>query len=144
MVLSLNTASSLNYMIQMVQWHWDLHKRKPTGGKKRPYRKKRRYERGRDPALTVIDERRIRIKRVRGGRVKYSLASDLYANVIDTETGVCKKVKILRVIANKANRDYERRGVITKGAIIEVEIGKAEVTSRPGQDGVVNAKLIKA
>ncbi|MEM1584075.1 MAG: 30S ribosomal protein S8e [Nitrososphaerota archaeon] len=127
----------------MVQWHWDLHKRKPTGGKKRPYRKKRRYERGRDPALTIIGDRKIREKRIRGGGVKYSLASDHYANVIDPETGVCKKVKILRVIANKASRDYERRGVITKGAIIETEIGKARVTSRPGQNGVINAVVTK-
>lgn len=127
----------------MVQWHWDLHKRKPTGGKKRPYRKKKRHDRGRDPALTIIGDRKIRVKRVRGGGVKYSLASDHYANVIDAETGACKKVKILRVIANKASRDYERRGVLTKGAIIETEIGKAKVTSRPGQDGIINAILLK-
>lgn len=127
----------------MVQWHWDLHKRKPTGGKRRPYRDKRRYERGGDPALTLIGDREVRIKRVRGGGIKYSLASEHYANVMDTETGICKKVKILRVVANKANRDYERRGVITKGAIIETEIGKAKVTSRPGQNGIVNAILLK-
>jgi len=127
----------------MVQWHWDLHKRKPTGGKKRPYRKKRRYERGGDPALTLIGDKEVKIKRQRGGGLKYSLASDYYANVVDSEMGTCKKVKILRVIANKANRDYERRGVITKGAIIETEAGKARVTSRPGQDGIINAILLK-
>ncbi|RLF79472.1 30S ribosomal protein S8e, partial [Thermococci archaeon] len=42
-----------------------------------------------------------------------------------------------------ANRQYVRRNIITKGAIIQTEIGKAIVTSRPGQDGVVNAVLIK-
>ncbi|MCL7384367.1 MAG: 30S ribosomal protein S8e [Thaumarchaeota archaeon] len=127
----------------MVQWHWDLHKRKPTGGKKRPYRKKRRYERGGEPVLTLIGDRKVKIKRQRGGGLKYSLASDYYANVVDSETGTCKKVKILRVIANKASRDYERRGVITKGAIIETEAGKARVTSRPGQDGIINAILLR-
>jgi len=127
----------------MVQWHWDLHKRKPTGGKKRPYRKKRRYERGGDPVLTLIGDREVKTKRQRGGGLKYSLVSDYYANVVDSETGICKKVKILRVIANKASRDYERRGVITKGAIIETEAGKARVTSRPGQDGIINAILLK-
>lgn len=128
----------------MVQWHWDLHKRKPTGGKKHPYRKKRRYERGGDPVLTMIGEREVKAERGRGGGLKYSLMSDHYANVFDSDTGTCKKVKILRVIANKANRDYERRGVITKGAIIETEIGKARVTSRPSQDGIINAILLKA
>ncbi|MCE4622698.1 MAG: 30S ribosomal protein S8e, partial [Desulfurococcales archaeon] len=33
--------------------------------------------------------------------------------------------------------------IIVKGAIIETTEGKAIVTSRPGQDGVVNAVLIK-
>jgi small subunit ribosomal protein S8e len=54
------------------------------------------------------------------------------------------KSKILKVSKNTANRDYERRGVISKGAVIETEAGSALVTSRPGQNGVVNAVLIKA
>ena len=37
----------------------------------------------------------------------------------------------------------ELRGIITKGALIETELGKAIVTSRPGQDGVVNALLVE-
>jgi small subunit ribosomal protein S8e len=49
----------------------------------------------------------------------------------------------LRVSKNPANKDYERRGVITKGAILETELGLAKVLSRPGQDGVINAVLIK-
>jgi small subunit ribosomal protein S8e len=31
---------------------------------------------------------------------------------------------------------------VTKGAIIQTEIGKARVTSRPGQSGAINAVLI--
>ena len=54
------------------------------------------------------------------------------------------KSKIVKVTKNPANRDYERRGVISKGAVIETESGTATVVSRPGQDGVVNAILIKA
>ncbi|HDN05822.1 MAG TPA: 30S ribosomal protein S8e, partial [Candidatus Bathyarchaeota archaeon] len=46
------------------------------------------------------------------------------------------------VIRNPANVDYDRRGVITKGAIIETSLGLARVTSRPGQNGVINAVLI--
>jgi len=127
----------------MPQWHSDLHKRKPTGGKRRPYRKKRRYERGGEPALTILGERRLREKRTRGGGTKYALASDTYANVLDPENKMARKVKILRVLSNPASRDLERRGVITKGAVIETELGKARVTSRPGQNGVINAILIK-
>lgn len=127
----------------MPQWHGDLHKKKPTGGRRRPYRKKRRYERGGEPTLTLLGERKLREKRVRGGGVKYALAADLYANVIDPEAKTAKRSRILRVLSNPASRDLERRGVITRGAIIETELGRARVTSRPGQDGVINAILIK-
>jgi small subunit ribosomal protein S8e len=47
------------------------------------------------------------------------------------------------VTKNPANRDYERRGVISKGALIETESGTAVVVSRPGQHAVVNAVLVK-
>ena len=54
-----------------------------------------------------------------------------------------KKTKILKVLENPTNNDYQRRGVITKGAILETQDGKCKVVSRPGQDGIVNAILIK-
>jgi small subunit ribosomal protein S8e len=63
--------------------------------------------------------------------------------VYDAASGKTVKSKIVRVTSNRANREYERRGVITKGATIETELGKAKVTSRPSDDGVVNAVLMK-
>lgn len=127
----------------MVQWHSDLHKRKLTGGRRRPYRKKRKYERGGEPVFTMIGERKLKEKRTRGGGAKYALVSDIHANVLDPEKKIARKVKILRLVSNPASRDLERRSIITKGAIIETELGRAKVTSRPGQDGVINAVLIK-
>ena len=49
----------------------------------------------------------------------------------------------MRVVKNPVNVDYDRRGVITKGAVIETSLGLARVTSRPGQDGIINAVLIR-
>ena len=43
---------------------------------------------------------------------------------------------------NSANPNYVRRNIITKGAIVETPEGNAKVTSRPGQDGVINGILI--
>lgn len=63
------------------------------------------------------------------------------ANVSDS-SGRTTRSKILRVKKSPANRDYERRGVITKGAVLETEAGDAVVTSRPTDDGVVNAVLV--
>ena len=67
----------------------------------------------------------------------------MYANVHDPKTGHTKKVKILAVVKNPADRNLDRMKVITKGTIIETELGTAKVTSRPGQDGTVNAVLIQ-
>jgi small subunit ribosomal protein S8e len=53
------------------------------------------------------------------------------------------KTKIIRVLENSANKDYERRGVLSKGALVETELGIARVVSRPGQDGSMNAILTK-
>ncbi|RLF08315.1 MAG: 30S ribosomal protein S8e [Thermoprotei archaeon] len=126
----------------MPQYHGrDL--KKPTGGKIRPHRKKRKYEMGRDPLETVLADHESRIiRRVRGGNHKVGLKYAVYANVLDPETNRSYKLKILSVKENPASVDYSRRGVITKGAIIETEKGLARVTSRPGQDGIVNAVLI--
>jgi small subunit ribosomal protein S8e len=124
-------------------WHSDLHKRKPTGGKKRAARGKRKFERGGAFIGTVIKERLYVTRRVKGGGEKARLHSTDKANVSIPKTGKTQKVKILRVIKNPANVDYNRRGIITKGTIIETEIGTAKVTSRPGQDGIVNAILME-
>jgi small subunit ribosomal protein S8e len=126
----------------MSVWHGDLHKRKPTGGKRRPYRGKRKFEQGSFPVETVLGEPKRKIERGRGGNIKVKVLSEKYACVTDLKTGKTEKAEILRVVKNPANVDYNRRGVITKGAIIETSLGLARVTSRPGQNGVINAVLI--
>lgn len=125
------------------QSHGNLHKKKPTGGKKRPWRGKRAFEAGSEPTETVTGELRRRTVRTMGGGVKVKLLSVNWAVVTDQAAGKSSKSKILRVVRNPANVDYQRRGVITKGAIIETELGQARVTSRPGQDGVINAILVE-
>ena len=64
------------------------------------------------------------------------------ASVTDPKSGKTEKTEITRVVRNGANVDYNRRGVITKGAEIETALGLAKVTSRPGSDGIINAVLI--
>ncbi|HIP89869.1 MAG TPA: 30S ribosomal protein S8e [Thermococcus paralvinellae] len=117
--------------------------KKPSGGRIVLARKKRKRELGREPAFTRVAEYKEERKIIRtfGGNRKVRLVQALYANVFDGGKG--RKVRILSVVENPANRQYIRRNIITKGAIIQTEVGKAIVTSRPGQDGVVNAVLIK-
>ncbi len=122
-------------------WHGDLHKRKPTGGKRRPYRGKRKFEMGSFPTETKLGEPKRKVERRRGGNLKVRLLSEKYVNVTDPNSGETKRTEIIRVLKNPSNIDYNRRGVITKGTIIETPLGVACVTSRPGQDGVLNAVL---
>ena len=74
--------------------------------------------------------------------MKIKVLKDKYASVTDLKSGKTEKTEITRVVKNRANLDYNRRGVITKGAEIETGLGLARVTSRPGSDGIINAVLI--
>ena len=126
----------------MSVWHGSLRKRKRTGGRKRVYRVKRNYEKGSFPAETTLGEPKRRNIRGYGGIVKTKVLNDKYATVTNPKSGKTERTEILRVVKNRANVDYDRRGVITKGAEIETSLGLARVTSRPGSDGVINAILI--
>ncbi len=117
-------------------------RRKYTGGRLHFHRKKKKHEAGRPAAETTIGETRRKKIRTRGGGEKIRLLRCEFANVADPRSGTMRKAKIIAVKNNPANPFFIRRNVTTKGAVIETEIGDAIVTSRPGQDGIVNAKLI--
>jgi small subunit ribosomal protein S8e len=122
----------------------NLGGRKLTGGRKVAMRGRRKFEIDRYPNEAVVGPSQVIARRIRGNNNKVAFKRAEFANVIDQENRRVTKSKILRVTKNPANRDYEGRGVVSKGAIIESESGTARVLSRPGQDGVVNAILIKA
>ena len=117
--------------------------RKPSGGKyKQKGRKEKSYELGRDPAFTKLDKRRAQYIRARGNNSKIRILSTDTANLFDPKTKKYEQIKIKTISDNPANRHFIRRNIMTKGSIIETEKGKARITSRPGQDGTVNAVLI--
>ena len=118
----------------------NLVKRKPTGGRSRPDRGRRAYEKDGYAIEPLVGAPSTRPVRRRGGHVSSGVVFAEVANV-SNKTGKTVKSKIVRVKKSPANRDYERRGVITKGAVIETEAGEAVVTSRPTADGVVNGVL---
>ena len=117
---------------------------KPSGGLKKPWRKKRLYERGSPPTMTKLGpDRKVRVDRVRAGELKQRLIRAATANVFNPETKTYSVAKIKTVKDNPANRHFTRANILTRGAIIETEIGKARVTNRPGQEGAINAVLIE-
>ncbi len=119
----------------------NLTKRKITGGKRKAYRGKRRRERKAQPRVVEIGTLVTKTRRVRGGNIiTYVVRADK-VNVA-TPDGT-KNVKIISVVSNPANRDYERRGVITKGAIVATELGNVRITSKPSKNGALSGVLIK-
>lgn len=124
----------------MAQWHLKS-RRTTTGGLLKRHSKKHKHQRGRDFLPAKIAEAKIISNRVRGGSDKRIVLSSNVANVM--VDGKAKKVKFTSVTENKADSQFVRRNTVTKNAVILTELGKARVTSRPGQDGMINAVLIE-
>ena len=127
----------------MEQFH-GKSKRKVTGsgGIIRKFRDKKLHEVGGAFTATKVSEKaEMKKKFCRGKELKIKLKQAAFANLV-TKEGV-KKVKIKAVLESPDNRHYTRMNIITKGAVIDTELGKAKVTSRPGQHGVVCAVLLE-
>jgi len=120
----------------------NLSTSKISGGRRVALRSRRKFEIDRYPNEPLVGEQQTVTRKVRGKNLKTALISASFVNLVLSDSKV-KKTKIIRVLENPTNNDYQRRGVITKGAIIETEDGKCKVISRPGQDGVVNGILVK-
>ena len=119
----------------------NLKSSKITGGRKRASRSRRKYEIDRFPNEALVGDQITITRKVRGKNIKTSVKTIDSVNLaIDSKI---KRVKIIKVLENATNNDYQRRGVISKGAIVETEEGKCRVVSRPGQHGTVNAILVK-
>ena len=118
-------------------------KRKVTGGRIKAHRGKRKHEMGREQTETGLGERKAKRIRVRGGNSKVRLLIAQNANVVNPKTKETKLVKILTVVENSANPHFVRRNIVTKGAVVNTELGKVRITSRPGQDGNINAVLLE-
>lgn len=118
-------------------------KRKPSGGRLRANRKKRRFEIGREQQYAFLGPHKVKLYRVRGANQKVRILNAEWANVTDPKDGTTKRVKILTVKDNPSNPHFVTRNIVTRTATVETELGLARVTSRPGQDGVVNAVLVQ-
>ncbi len=117
--------------------------RKPSGGRRRFNHKKRKAEIGREVILPTIGADRHRKIRTMGGHEKVRILAQKVVNVTDPATGKTQKVEFTTVVENPANPHYVRRNIFTRGAVVQTKLGKAKITSRPGQDGVLNAVLVK-
>ena len=116
--------------------------RKPTGGRLRPNRGKRKFELGSEIVQPVIGATNRKVVNVMGNGSKVKVLKENVVNVTDPKSGKTQKTTMTTEVENPANKNYIRRNILTKGAVVMTELGKAKITSRPGQDGEVNAVLV--
>jgi len=115
--------------------------RKRTGGRRRHSRNKRKFELGEEPTETQVGDGKLKLVEKRGNTEKVRAVQADTASV--ATDGEVVAAEIEDVVENASNPNYVRRNIITKGAIVQTSEGRARVTSRPGQDGQVNAVLVE-
>lgn len=115
--------------------------RKVSGGKYKKARKKKLYELIGQKRIVRIGEEKRKKFIVRGGNKKTFLTKVKFVNaLIDGKT---KKIEIKNVLETPSNKFLARQNVVTKGAIVETDLGKVKITNRPSQEGMVNGILLK-
>ena len=115
--------------------------RKLTGGKYVKQRKKKKFERAGQRKTVKLGKEKRKTVRATGGIKKTFL---LREDVINVQTKDKKqKVKIKNVVETPSNRFLARQNIITKGTIVETDLGKVKVTNRPTQEGNINGILVK-
>lgn len=113
-----------------------------TGGKRRKNSDKNLAHWGSPATNTRVGEKEVRLsKKTKGLGRRPKLKTTQFMNVMGKD-GKVSKVKIRNVVETPDNRHHARQNILTMGAIVDTEAGKAKVTNRVGQDGIVNGRLI--
>jgi small subunit ribosomal protein S8e len=115
--------------------------RKISGGRYKKSRKKKLYELLGQRRIIKLGEEKRKTIRVRGGNKKAFLLKSKIVNV-KLEDKI-KKLEMKNVIETPSNRFLARQNILTKGTIVETDIGKVRITNRPSQEGMVNGILIE-
>lgn len=115
--------------------------RRRTGGRRRPKRDRRKHELGSEPTETQVGDQQRKTVKVRGTGEKVKAIRAETATVATDDGTVGASIE--DVVENPADPNYARRNIITRGSVIETSEGQARVTSRPGQDGQINAVLLE-
>jgi len=116
--------------------------RKRSGGKYIKSRKKKFYEIAGQKRIVKLGDEKRKSKRIRGGNKKTFLIKAKFVNV-SIKGKKQKKTEIKNILETPSNRFLARQNILTKGTIIETELGKVKITNRPTQEGVINGILIE-
>eukprot|EP00123_Amoebidium_parasiticum_P022511 comp8900_c0_seq1/m.4092 comp8900_c0_seq1/g.4092 ORF comp8900_c0_seq1/g.4092 comp8900_c0_seq1/m.4092 type:complete len:206 (-) comp8900_c0_seq1:72-689(-) len=97
------------------------HKRRATGGKRVPIRKKRKFELGRPAAMTKLGAKRIHEVRTMGGNKKFRALRLDTGNFSWGSESVTRKTRIIGVVYNASNNELVRTNTLVKSAVIQVD-----------------------
>jgi small subunit ribosomal protein S8e len=82
---------------------------------------KRKFELGRQPAMTKVGERRVHQVRCRGGYIKFRALKVDHGNYAWPGEAVTRKARILTVVYNPTNPEYVRTNTVVKGSIVQID-----------------------
>ncbi|KAK1361440.1 40S ribosomal protein S8 [Heracleum sosnowskyi] len=121
------------------------------------WRKRRKYELGRQPANTKLSSNKtVRKVRVRGGNVKWRALRLDTGNYFWGSEAVTRKTRILDVVYNASNNELVRTQTLVKSAIVlvdaapfkqwylqhyGVEIGRKKKSVAAKKEGEVSSKI---
>ncbi|MBT4257906.1 30S ribosomal protein S8e [archaeon] len=115
--------------------------KKISGGKYISRRKKKSYEIAGQKRIVKLGEEKRKIKKTMGGNKKTYLLKSNTINV--TVKDKIKKTEIKNVLETPSNRFLARQNILTKGTIVETDLGKVKISNRPTQEGNVNGILVE-
>ncbi|KAF8608897.1 40S ribosomal protein S8 [Ceratobasidium sp. AG-I] len=97
------------------------HKRSATGAQRPHYRKKRKFELGRQAANTKLGPKRVHSVRVRGGNTKFRALRLEGGNFAWGSEHTTRKTRIIGVVYNASNNELVRTNTLVKGAIVQID-----------------------
>ncbi len=115
--------------------------RKISGGRYIKRRKKKSYEIAGQKRIVKLGEEKRKTQRTRGGNRKTVLLNAKFVNIKDGKKS--KKVEMKNVLETPSNRFLARQNILTKGTIVETELGKVKITNRPTQESIINGILVE-
>ena len=97
------------------------HKRRQTGGRMPVHQKKRKFEMGRQSAMTKLGGKRYISVRGRGGNLKYRALSLDHGNFTWQSESVTRKTRIIDTAYNATNNEFTRTKTLVKNSVILID-----------------------
>merc|ERR1711939_713556 len=98
-----------------------FHKRRKSGGKLTKWRMCRKFELGRQSAMSKIGHKRVRTVRTRGGNTKYRALRLDTGNFSWATESITRKCRLLNVVYNSTNNELVRTNTLVKSGIVQID-----------------------